>query len=133
MKVIDPVCGMTIEKKDAAAKSVHEGKTYSFCSPSCKASFDANPEAYLGAKSDVPHEAPLALQRPHFIPAPCTRKYVRLAGCMSQVRHGPGTGHAGRFSENTMDLPHAPPDHSRPAGQLPYLRHGPGAQNGGAG
>ncbi len=38
----DPVCGMEVDEKSAAAKSEHMGKTYYFCSPGCKKTFDAN-------------------------------------------------------------------------------------------
>jgi Cu+-exporting ATPase len=51
MKVIDPVCGMTIEDKDAAATSVYKGATYSFCSKPCKEDFDKDPESFLGEKA----------------------------------------------------------------------------------
>ena len=44
--VTDPVCKMTIDEKDAAGKSEYKGKTYYFCAPTCKATFDANPAAY---------------------------------------------------------------------------------------
>ncbi len=46
MKVKDPICGMTIEEKEAAATSVYQGKTYHFCSLSCKKKFDENPASY---------------------------------------------------------------------------------------
>ena len=46
MKVRDPVCGMTLEEKDAAASVQHEGKTYYFCSQQCRETFQANPGAY---------------------------------------------------------------------------------------
>ncbi len=54
MKVKDPVCGMTIEDSEAAAKSVYEGATYYFCSPSCKADFDKEPESYITVKGGSP-------------------------------------------------------------------------------
>ncbi len=47
MKVLDPVCKMTIEDKDAAATSTYEGTTYYFCSKLCKEDFDKDSEAYL--------------------------------------------------------------------------------------
>ena len=40
----DPVCGMTIEDKDAVATSDYQGKRYYFCSQACKADFAKNPE-----------------------------------------------------------------------------------------
>lgn len=46
MSVKDPVCGMTIEESDAVDTSVHNGKTYYFCSNDCKEEFDANPGDY---------------------------------------------------------------------------------------
>ncbi|HET7711336.1 MAG TPA: heavy metal translocating P-type ATPase [Thermoanaerobaculia bacterium] len=49
-KVIDPVCGMTVDPSRAADSSEHEGVTYSFCSKHCKAKFDADPVAFIGKK-----------------------------------------------------------------------------------
>lgn len=45
--VTDPVCGMKIDPKTAAGKSVHAGKTYYFCSKNEKVAFDKDPETYL--------------------------------------------------------------------------------------
>ena len=47
MKVVDPVCKMTIEDKDAVGTSIYKGTTYYFCSPVCKEDFDKNPDAIL--------------------------------------------------------------------------------------
>ncbi len=44
---IDPVCGMTIDEKHAAAQSEYHGETIYFCAHSCKEKFDADPERYL--------------------------------------------------------------------------------------
>ena len=46
--VKDPVCGMTIDEKDAVATSEHRGKRYYFCSQDCKQEFDQNPDDYAG-------------------------------------------------------------------------------------
>jgi Cu+-exporting ATPase len=43
----DVVCGMQIEPAKAAGTSQYKGKTYYFCSTSCKAKFDANPAQYV--------------------------------------------------------------------------------------
>lgn len=51
MKVIDPVCRMTIDPKSAAGSSLYKGVPYYFCSPHCKGRFDANPESYIGKKT----------------------------------------------------------------------------------
>ena len=42
----DVVCGMQVHPAKAAATSEFKGKTYFFCSLSCKAKFDANPAQY---------------------------------------------------------------------------------------
>ncbi len=41
---IDPVCGMTVDPATAEHRSVHDGTTYYFCSGSCEANFDKDPE-----------------------------------------------------------------------------------------
>jgi len=44
---LDPVCGMTVTKDEAACSYDHKGKTYYFCAASCKEDFAAAPEKYL--------------------------------------------------------------------------------------
>jgi len=46
----DPVCGMEVDEKKAAATSVQQGTTYYFCAKACKATFDKNPAKYVGGK-----------------------------------------------------------------------------------
>jgi len=48
--VKDPVCGMMVDPKKAAAKSEYKGQTYYFCAQGCKAAFDKDPEKYVGKK-----------------------------------------------------------------------------------
>jgi Cu+-exporting ATPase len=45
--VKDPVCGMTIEEKNAAGTSEYHGKSYYFCARSCKESFDEEPARFV--------------------------------------------------------------------------------------
>ncbi len=45
--VKDLVCGMVFVKEDAAGKTVYKNEEYYFCAPSCKKSFEAEPEKYL--------------------------------------------------------------------------------------
>jgi YHS domain-containing protein len=42
----DPVCGMDVDEKKAAAQSAHRGKTYYFCSEACKTKFQKEPERH---------------------------------------------------------------------------------------
>jgi P-type Cu+ transporter len=44
--VTDPVCGMSIDPKTAAATREHEGTAFYFCSTSCAEKFDADPHRY---------------------------------------------------------------------------------------
>jgi Cu+-exporting ATPase len=43
----DPVCGMNVDENKAAGTAVHNGKTYYFCSSTCKESFEKTPEKYV--------------------------------------------------------------------------------------
>jgi YHS domain-containing protein len=52
---IDPVCKMEVDEKSAAATSEYKGTTYYFCAPGCKASFDKDPEKYLGSEEEHEH------------------------------------------------------------------------------
>jgi len=52
---IDPVCGMTVDPVKTQHRSVHEGKTYYFCSGGCKESFEKDPGKYVGAGVTRPY------------------------------------------------------------------------------
>jgi xanthine dehydrogenase accessory factor len=43
---IDPVCGMTVPADDTSRPYEHEGETYYFCCPGCRAAFEKDPSAY---------------------------------------------------------------------------------------
>jgi YHS domain-containing protein len=47
---VDPVCGMSVDPKTAAAKSMLNGVDIYFCAQGCKAAFDANPNNYVREK-----------------------------------------------------------------------------------
>ena len=36
----DPICGMMVDEKKTKLTSSHDGKTFYFCSASCKSTFD---------------------------------------------------------------------------------------------
>ncbi len=46
----DPVCGMEVEEKKAAATVVYQSRTYFFCAPGCKTTFVKTPEKYAAAE-----------------------------------------------------------------------------------
>lgn len=47
-EAVDPVCGMTVEIATARWTSEHEGETYYFCAPGCRAAFEKAPADYVG-------------------------------------------------------------------------------------
>jgi Cu+-exporting ATPase len=53
-KVVDPVCGMTISREDAAGTHTHHGITYYFCNPACLEKFKGDPERYLQPAREQP-------------------------------------------------------------------------------
>src|SRR2546427_3414706 len=46
---IDPVCGMTVDIATAEYRSLRDGEAYYFCAAGCMASFDKDPEKFIGA------------------------------------------------------------------------------------
>ena len=51
----DLVCGMDVDEKTAKFKSDYKGKTYYFCAPGCKRSFDQTPDKFINAKPPKAH------------------------------------------------------------------------------
>lgn len=50
-KILDPVCDMIVDVDEQRARgltSEHGGKTYAFCGPGCKRTFDRDPAKYVG-------------------------------------------------------------------------------------
>jgi Cu+-exporting ATPase len=45
-QVIDPVCGMTIEKNRAPFEREHSGQVFHLCSAACAKKFDSDGDAY---------------------------------------------------------------------------------------
>jgi YHS domain-containing protein len=52
-EVRDPVCGMTMKAAQIAFQENYLGKTYSFCSDSCRKKFLGDPGKYAGQKANV--------------------------------------------------------------------------------
>jgi xanthine dehydrogenase accessory factor len=43
---VDPVCGMSVRDGEDDLKTEYAGKTYHFCSESCRAAFEKEPERF---------------------------------------------------------------------------------------
>lgn len=52
--LLDPVCGMTVDRADARHLAEHEGVVYAFCSIGCRTRFIREPTAYVGASVSMP-------------------------------------------------------------------------------
>jgi len=51
---VDPVCGMDVSKRSPAGGTAeHEGKTYYFCGPGCRAEFEEDPAGYLSGRKKM--------------------------------------------------------------------------------
>ena len=55
-KVVDPVCGMTIDPATAAASRDHDGTTIYFCSTGCANTFDSDPHRYGHGQAHAGHQ-----------------------------------------------------------------------------
>ncbi len=55
-RVLDPVCGMTVDPHTAKHRADYRGHAYYFCSAGCRTKFVADPQKYLGprAREEVP-------------------------------------------------------------------------------
>src|SRR6478752_8715408 len=52
----DPVCGMDVDLTAGLHVNEYNGQEWHFCSGSCKATFEADPEAHCGAGAWQPHD-----------------------------------------------------------------------------
>ena len=49
----DPVCGMTIQDIPTVPRTTHRGRTYVFCSNSCRDQFVREPDRYARTGNDA--------------------------------------------------------------------------------
>jgi len=59
--VIDPVCGMTVQRESAAGSFEHDGQIYYFCSTHCLKKFKANPERFLKQAAQTTEAQPIPI------------------------------------------------------------------------
>src|SRR5438067_911146 len=102
---IDPVCGMTVDEKTAPATAVHNGRTYYFCAPGCKRTFEKDPEAVLkGGPKGMGHAPaqmvtmmpsrvkPVSVATPASSVKPTTLTIpiegMSCASCVAKIEHG---------------------------------------------
>ena len=61
VKVLDPVCGMTVDPLKTAHHAEHAGQDFHFCSGGCRTKFMADPARYLSPKAPEPPPKPGAI------------------------------------------------------------------------
>ncbi|WP_439816431.1 heavy metal translocating P-type ATPase [Zavarzinia sp. CC-PAN008] len=66
-RVIDPVCGMTVDPATARHRHDHGGHTWLFCSERCRGRFAADPDAFRKPRA-APPPSPAAVGVPHTCP-----------------------------------------------------------------
>src|SRR3954468_21108227 len=79
--VVDPVCGMTIDRADSVGEHAYRGTTYYFCNPHCLEQFRADPERYLdpqahagpAAPPDAEYTCPMDPEVRQIGPGPCPK------------------------------------------------------------
>ena len=55
VNAVDPVCGMAVNTKTAAALRTYEGVDFWFCNPGCAKTFDADPGHYVSGRPETEH------------------------------------------------------------------------------
>ena len=49
--LLDPVCGMTVDREHARHLAEHDGVVYAFCSMGCRTAFIKEPGAYVAGST----------------------------------------------------------------------------------
>jgi xanthine dehydrogenase accessory factor len=55
--LLDPVCGMTVDRAHARHLAEHDGVVYAFCSVGCRTAFIKEPDAYLSGEVRPAHHS----------------------------------------------------------------------------
>ena len=98
----DVVCGMTVDMDATAHRAEYQGQTYYFCSAGCRAKFVADPQHYLGERS----ESARADAGGHDLHLPdASRDPAGRSGLLPDLRHGARTvgGHRRDCAEPRAD------------------------------
>jgi P-type Cu+ transporter len=75
-KLVDPICGMTVNPSTAAGSYEYNGKTYYFCSTHCLYRFQEDPERFLQRPEPIVSQ-PVGIQRgPKAATAPAAQTYT---------------------------------------------------------
>jgi Cu+-exporting ATPase len=93
-KLIDPVCGMTVDVASAEAAGLlleHDGRTYAFCRAGCKRAFVEGPDEYVAqaqaadAAAAVTAATPVQAKGLPVIDEGMRRWYESCSCCLSET------------------------------------------------
>jgi Cu+-exporting ATPase len=98
--VLDPVCGMQVDPKTAAAQTTYHGQPYYFCCSHCLEKFEAQPERFLASAIAVKPVAPAGPAAAEYIcpmdpevrsdrPGPCPKCGMALEPRFPTAAAGP--------------------------------------------
>ena len=85
----DPVCGMTVDPEAGKPSHEHGGHIYHFCSPRCRDTFAAEPDAYLTATDPVCGMSVERATARHMAKHAGERFYFCSAGCQGKFEAAP--------------------------------------------
>jgi P-type Cu+ transporter len=90
---IDPVCGMEVEGKNAAATYKYKDENFHFCAVMCRERFAENPEKFLNGKpadpsEDVARERDTALADGNFRRIDLLIRGMSCASCVERIETG---------------------------------------------
>ena len=126
-KVQDPVCGMTIDRDQAAATATRDGKTNHFCSTGCAPEIPGEPGQVRGRHAAILRTSAINRRRTSLQLARCTREF-RQDHPGTCPKCGMKSGSSLRDAPAATKVEYSCPMHpqivARPAGQLPNLWHG---------
>ena len=136
LTVRDPVCGMAVDPKSAAATVERNGESFYFCSTHCRDKFVTGNEQEHSCRDGgdhLPNETKntVSARQPakkYFCPM-CdgveSDKPGTCPKCGMALERNPALQRAG---EDHLHLPDAPGNRAGSSGQLPDVRHGAGAE-----
>jgi len=92
----DPVCGMTVDPAAGKPWTEHGGRTFHFCSQSCKTKFETAPQDYLDAVDPVCGMKVDRATARHFLSRDGQKLYFCSQGCQTKFEADPDKYRDGR-------------------------------------
>lgn len=120
----DPVCGMMVDPRKAAATHEHNSKTYFFCSARCAERFQKEPQKFLASPGKAGMEHAMGAGNPAPAVPPAAGKGVRYTCPMDPeiIQIGPGICPKCGMALEPMDFVAAPAGEEQPDPEYNSMR-----------